>query len=734
MPVSTRRSLAAQADEVDQSAAGQPDVTTIMNDLAGNISQTPARKHPRPSGDLEQSRSSPKKMLTVDLRHPRSANSTPGVPSPRRTSGKLKTRASLPAPTPARSRMNWQPDDDDIEQGVEVPIELPKKSILLGKRKPPDKSPFKGKGTLQTKSSARVNLDDSPPKSSRQQNLDKISKSLLKHTRPNKKTVQLKRVKNATRQLALTPRRSGRPTIAAGDPFQDAQQDDDPITPGLGNQPPERQSQKEFSPLKADRRAKRKVVFREEQQAPPSGQGDNQESSDEPSNSLPRIENTKIPKLIPTQVEELDGNEDDADEIVAEADDGQHEDPQEQEEQYADISLPPPPPPPRPDTEAQQRAREVAEAEQKEKEERARQKALRGIQKALEFSELTEPWVEVLVGVANVEDGRSTSQEESARGKGVRRKIDKIHQDYRELRRGNTLSSLGFDQRTAENMKVLKKRCADINELRSQDHLQDRERLRTVRDVYQTLIPSAVRLAKEVLRARFVDNVLGFEAHKELLRFLKIASALIETARQWSPRPALDNGIKSIVEGIDTNLNSIISKYEDVVLAGRAAAHREKLALRQKADEERLLAAKQERDAELKAIRREQRAQYYEKASRRQQRPTSEYVLRVDDTTVRPSWPRDRRQATPTEEIPPPAQTRWTDEQTIVLLEALQKFRDASRFEDIFEHHGGPQGKLRNFDMDQLMAQARYIKRSMSDHLAKQSPSDPQWSWLISCP
>lgn len=91
-----------------------------------------------------------------------------------------------------------------------------------------------------------------------------------------------------------------------------------------------------------------------------------------------------------------------------------------------------------------------------------------------------------------------------------------------------------------------------------------------------------------------------------------------------------------------------------------------------------------------------------------------------------------RRQAT--EEIPAPTQDTWTNDEIVVLLEALQQFQGPNRFEDIVELHGGPDGILKNFDMDQIMTQARYVKESMAKLLATKSPSDPEWSWLITCP
>lgn len=762
MPVSTRRSLAAQTDGSSESPSGQPDITTIMNDLAGHISQTPSRKHPRSSGDSEPISRPSKKTLAVDLRHPETTNSTPSGPSPRRASGRLKARLSLPATTPAGKQGNWRLDDNDAGEEAGGALIL-KKRRPLAKRKSLDRSPFKGKGTLQINSSARVHLDDSPAKLTQAQKLDKISKSLLKQTRPAQKP--LKRVKNTNKPASVAARTLGRPALVSGNPFEDAAEDKEgPLTPGFGlgskDQPPPRRSQNEFSPRKADRKASRKVVTIEQQQAPPSGQGDNRAPTDEPSDPPPQTQNSKVPNLIPTRreeapddehdeaegVEQSDGIED-AEWIAPSADGDQHYGSQEPEEHYADISLPPPQPASRPDTEAEKRARETAEAEEIEKNRLARRKALRGIRKALEFSDLTEPWVELLIGVAKIEEVRSSAEEESTKGKAVQRQIKRIHEAYGKLKEGSASSSLGVDEMIAKNMQVLKNRCAHIDQYKMESQPRTHERGKMIRDVYQHLIPSVVRLAKEVLKVRYVDNNLSFGAHKELVRVLKIAVDLVATARQWQPRPHLENQIKSIlIDSVPLNLDRIISKYDAVIVNEEEAEFRQGLALKQIADQEELLAAKQKKDAEFKAMQRRQREQYYKGSRPHQQWPTSKDVLDIDDiadpvTSIRPemrlsqqSRSRARRQTSPPEEILAPPRSEWTEEQDIVLLEALQQFTDASRFEDILEHYGAPRGKLRNFDMDQIMVRTRYIKQISIAGLKELGLLGPEWSWLTTCP
>lgn len=786
MPVSTRKSLAPASDENGQSS--QQEVTAIMNDLASNIPPTPSRKRPRHSDFSDIPIGRPKKVSMMEVPHLASVNSTPGVPSPRRASGRLKARASLPAQPTASKRINWELEDDT---GANVRGAEPvKKLIPLAKRKAPEMSPFKGKGTLQTESSARVNLDDSPTKPSKRSGLTKITKSLQKSARPAKR--KLTRVKKTTNKSTLNPGRSGGPSTLVGDPFEDAQmEEDEPMTPGLSLRD---QHPREWSPLKADRRPGRKAATGGPQQIPPSGQGETTALNHELSQPVQKKKNNIAPKLMPAQkngvpddqdeaeaeetIEVSNGNEEETGEIVEEPEINEDEAEgttagplgkatQDQDEEYTTYDVPPASPLPRPDTEAEQRERQIAEAETEEKHRRARRKALRGIEDALEYSDLTEPWVGLLVGTAKIAEVRSTAKEESIRGKGVRRAINRLKLAYSELQTQNTSSAMTLRQKIGEDMKVLKQRCAHIDGYKApkdsseSGHLSVRERGKTIRDVYQHLIPGVVMLARRVLKTLFIGDDLSFDAHKELVRVLKIVDSLFQTARSWQPRPQLESGIKSLtIDSLAVNLDSIISKYEDVIDIEGSRIHRKKFTLEQIADREWLLAEQKRKNACYRQPENYERAVY-----RRERRPRPQHVVDIDDfsdlddlngvhstdfaqptgghgqtsmsTTFDKALPQQqrpmvRRQAT--EEIPAPTQDTWTNGEIVVLLEALQQFQGPNRFEDIVELHGGPDGILKNFDMDQIMTQARYVKESMAKLLATKSPSDPEWSWLITCP
>lgn len=766
MPVSKRKSLALAANDDPQSSA--QDVTEILNELASNTPHTPSRKRPRPSDVSDNSKGLPNKMLVVELPHPSSTHSTPGVPSPRRASGRLKARTSLPARTPASRRTQWEvPEDAGENVGQGRMMEPVKKMIPLAKPKPPEKSPFKGKGTIQTKSSARVNLDDSPAKPNKTKDLSKVAKSLQRAGRPAKR--KLERVKNTANKSVVTSRRSARLSMLTGDPFEEAQrEEDDPLTPGLGlgQPPPQHRSQPEFSPLKAARKA----ASRGDQRVPISGQDENAESSDENSVPLPDGEDGVVPEPVSTQVEAAPEDEDVADEIAEETNVNEHGEPQEQDEEYTEIRVPHPSPPSRPDTEAEKRAKELEQAEEEEARRQAKEIALRGIEEAVEFSDLKEPWIELLVGVARIVEVRSTSQPESTRGKGVQRKIVRLAKMYSMLRDQDSSSTASLLQMVVEDMKVLKERCADIDghkeakEPGEPDYLKRSERNKTIHDVYEHLIPGMVKLAKMVLKTRFVDNDLSIDAHKELFQLLKIAQTLVTTARTWDPRPKLENGIKSLaIHSIDINVGTIICRYEDVIIRENARLFSEKLYLKQLADLERLKWLKQKKNADIRARHRQQLeedlAQYEKEKRQRERWSAGQGVIDIDDidgifsgdlanpaygyrqnsithrfnqASSQLSRPMVKRQ--PTEDIPAPSQYTWTEDETQVLVNALQRFTDVSRFEDIVEVYCGPHGKLRNFDMDQIMTQARWLKQSMATLLADKSPSDPGWAWLIAVP
>jgi len=85
-----------------------------------------------------------------------------------------------------------------------------------------------------------------------------------------------------------------------------------------------------------------------------------------------------------------------------------------------------------------------------------------------------------------------------------------------------------------------------------------------------------------------------------------------------------------------------------------------------------------------------------------------------------------------TEEIPPPAPVAWTDAENTVLLNALQKYTSEGRFQDIVDAYGATGRKLGKYDLDEIVAHARWLKQSMARPL--QTELDESWNWLRSVP
>jgi len=302
-------------------------------------------------------------------------------------------------------------------------------------------------------------------------------------------------------------------------------------------------------------------------------------------------------------------------------------------------------------------------------------------------------------------------------------------------------------------MERLKVRCVHIEEHKRKDegpdHLKPSERKKMVLDIYQHLVPDLVRLAKNALKTRFHDNDLNIRAHKEVVFLLQLTKSLITTAREWEPAPKLERGIKSsTINSIAKQIESIITKYEDVLAREARRIYLEALHSKQRADLERMDRELMKRNAKISAQHRQlvwdkdltwSRTEMH----RPERRSATQQLVDIDDldgiqsraaasSTYRPPEPpRPRFGRQLTEDIPPPSQYTWTRKETEFLLNALQYFTGEDRFEHIIERYGGPYGKLKNFDMDQIMTHARFLKESMMTRLGSKSPSDPHWGWLM---
>lgn len=736
------------------------EVTAIMNDLAVSKNDTPSKRK-RDAEDPEVPNESPKRRVTVQL------TSAPNTVSPRRSSRRLQSRISLPALTPALRADEWELPVD--ENDTRPRMEPMKKLRPLNKQKETTDSPFKGYGVLDPKGNARVNLDDSPANNTRGKWLGKISQSLQRTRNTSGKPIKvLKRVKGQGRNL---PNRLVRNSIMEEDPIEAAARDqDEPLTPGLGSDlvdgkaaagPSSRNQQRtQFSPLKADaRRAKSKKVAlpspldpkqingraqsQHHDEAGEASDEDHEEGEDnQTGQSIQQsAEKTAKAPLVSKAAVHDTGDEDGA-EIAT-----------------PDTRAP------RPESEAERRARIQAEREEVEKTRSLRKRALKGVKEAVEYHGLARPWTELLTAMLEIEDCRSTTSPNSIRGKGSHRPLDVLLSEYEDLASeeptypGTAVESIG------NNLRVLKERIQDSRDfqLRAEPGTR-KERKLLGEDMYQHLLPSTIKLAKIVLKARFRDEELSFHAHKEIIGTLNLIQDVASICMEWTPRPELVGGIKALTKTrITTSLHSLIAGYEDELTERHRDMYLREFHARQAAEQEEWNASIARKRAEVRL--RHQESQFNPPPSQilyskplytkspvmiheDQRRRHRDQVLDIDDIMILPDgdamsisasrdpyrkpWPSQvPAQAPPppppppllnrlpSEDIPDPAPQEWSEEETVALVNALQQYTaPRTRFRDIMADQGSaPYGILARFDMDDLVAQAKWIKASMKTQL-----------------
>lgn len=767
MSPSTRTSFSAPTAGDDNAK----EVTAIMNDLAVSKNGTPSKRK-RGAKDPQVPNESPKRRVTVQL------TSAPNTVSPRRSSRRLQSRISLPALTPALRADEWElpVEENDTRPRME-PI---KKLRPLNKQKETTDSPFKGYGVLDPKGNARVNLDDSPANNTRGKWLGKISQSLQRTRNTSGKPIKvLKRVKGQGRNL---PTRLVRNSIMEEDPIEAAARDqDEPLTPGLGSDlvdgkgiagPSSRNQQRtQFSPLKADaRRGKSKRVDRpnlDPKQINGHAQGPQHDEAGEASDEdYEEGEDNQIGQSI-TQLAEKTVKAPPVSKAVVQ-DTG--------DEDGAEIATPDTRAP-RPETEAERRGRVQAEKEEIEKTRSLRKRALKGVKKAVEYHGLVRPWTELLTAMLEIEDCRSTTSPTSIRGKGSQRPLDVLLSEYEDLASeepiypGTAVESIG------NNLRVLKERIQDSRDFQFRVEPGTRkERKRLGEDMYQHLLPSTIRLAKIVLKARFRDEELSFHAHKEIIGMLNLIQDVASICMEWTPRPELVGGIKALTKTrITTSLHSLIAGYEDELTERHRDMYLREFNARQMAEQEEWNASIARKRAEVRL--RHQESQFNPPPSQilyskplytnppvviheDQHRRRRDQVLDIDDIMILPDgdaasisasrdphrrpWPSQvPAQAPPpqappqappppllnrlpSEDIPDPAPQEWSEEETVALVNALQQYTaPRTRFRDIMADQGSaPYGILARFDMDDLVAQAKWIKASMKTQL-EGSPHEP---------
>lgn len=711
----SRQSVASGGEDVNREDV---DVTAILNAEAAGRRDTPSLKRKRTSDAPKSTSASWSKRTDFELPSTSTPTTTPTVTLPNsvlRSSGRLKARTSLLGQThPSNDSPSGNAATSKTVSRPAATIEPPNRLRAL-KMKQLKVSPFRGKGVLETRTTAHVNLDDSPRKPPTKSALQKISKSL--HTR------------------------RGRPTDAA-DIFEQAL---GPQTPDLGPilapTPPGARD----TPVKAVRRLAPRKTTRERAQLSQIARPLRQEieeandgevlgvpsplAQDKPPGKRRQPKNTESGRQTPaSQKREEPGK----DHKTKKKNSTQDDDPYEEDNPYVPRSTEE-----RPETEAEKRERELKHAEAEAKRQQRIQDALRGIEQAARLHGCKLAWQEMLVAIVDIGEIRASNEPTSVSGKAAARALKDLNKKYKRLAREDLAPPEDWSDSLLQSRRLFKERCRYICGYRHRPDMKyDLERKKMIQDIYEHLIPDSLALAKLALKARFRDGELSEIAQREIVGLLQMTKTLVTSAARWRPRPEFHNLTKSTVnKDIGPNIDHIIRQYHQAMAAAEARRFVDELELKQRADLERLQAAADQRREEIRA-----RHRGYAAGDRsREKAPVVDiddlqvdfhYTVNLEDRFSVNKRPPIRRE--PTEDIPAPAPIEWEESENMVLLNALQQFQGMSRFQDILDIYGGARGRLRAYDMDQIMAQATWLKQSMARPLKEEF--DESWDWLRSVP
>ncbi|KIV92264.1 hypothetical protein PV10_06721 [Exophiala mesophila] len=716
------------------------EVTAIMNDLAESKTNTPSKRKVGAEDPRVLPNATPKRRVTLQL------TSAPNTVSPRRSSSRLRSRVSLPVVTPVfrADQVQIPVEEHDTRPRME-PI---KKLRPLNKQKETTDSPFKGYGVLDPKGNARVNLDDSPANNTRGRWLGKISQSLQKTRNTSGKPIKtLKRVKGQGRNL---PTRLVRNSIMEEDPIEAAaREQDEPLTPGLGSTLVDGKAtagalsrSNRFSPLKADtRRGKSKKAdlshLVDSEQINHLEKESRDDDADEPSNTYNEEgEGNRAPQSIIQLAEQTTKVPSPSKAIAQDIGD---EDGVEIATPDAGVS--------HPETARDRRTRIQAE---KEKIERARilqERALKGVKEAVKYHGLAVPWTELLTAMLEIERSRSTSSPTSIQGRGAHRPLAELFSHYRDLARDEPADPATAAESIGNNLRMLKERIEHGRELQLRAEVRTRmEREELGEDMYQHILPGTIRLAKMILKARFRDEQLGFHAHKEIMRVLDLIQNVVSICREWTPRPSLEEGIKALTRTtIRKSVHSLIVTYEYALTERHREIYLREFNARRAAELQEWNMTLARKRAEI--TQRHQASQFNPQPSRIlhteplvvmqkdwPQHPRDQ-VLDIDDIVIAPQGD-VRTLSAPIPDLEP---EEWSEEETVALVNALQQYTSPrTRFHDIMADQGcAPYGVLARFDINDLVARAKWIKASMRTQLegcAHEAPLGSDFDFLRSVP
>ncbi|OCT48253.1 hypothetical protein CLCR_03889 [Cladophialophora carrionii] len=778
----TRSSGVHRSVEVDEQDA--EDVTAILNEEAAGAARPPSKKRARTSsGDAVVEIPSRKR---VQLQY-----SAVTTTSPRRQSGRLQARKSLSAPTRLNNRNLFEyPAEDDGEEGPSAPAEPVKKLRLLKKTLPQNTaSPFKGHGELVTRTNARINLDDSPRKRrgrppKETDKLAKIAKSLQRKGRLPK---------NVSTSLAVAGHLDEDDIFGAAEREDDApssQLDEPPLGEAAPNAAhPDRPAEK--PPRGRGPRGRFLSAARDASPLPESLEPN--EAFQRSHRQQTRIEKDRRPatgainplaeaaKRAGIRHQPLDGA----------ARDGQPTDRTAEDDQSAEEILPDKgrengdtggdsedygqtkngnpetiptelhpgeehhrpsearPQSRRPHTEADRRAAERQAAEDEARRQEIINKELAGAEDAVDLHGCKELWTSALVGATEVAEDRASKEVQSTLGKACDRSFKEMTSVFKGMHTANPERQRKLSDEELDKLGVLVQRCHKICQYSYRPDMHfDRERQKMVRDIYGHLIRRSLKLSVSALKSYFRNNRLSAYAIGKICQLLDITEKLVDSASKWTPRPGLESGVKSKTRSeIAQPIQSLKKRYnEALVESGRSRWLNEHNRLAIQSSTQLEDQHRRWRDSIRTKYSRSRSDDQHENAGFEHRSLSSQqgHVVDIDSiandepeapnhhlrqtkgTAVR-KRPTIRRE--PTEDIPAPNEPEWTDRELTALTNGLQKFTGESRWEEIMNEYSRCLGK---YDMDTLVAKAKWCKQIMSSKLEQDMSGE--WDWLKSVP
>lgn len=264
----------------------------------------------------------------------------------------------------------------------------------------------------------------------------------------------------------------------------------------------------------------------------------------------------------------------------------------------------------------------------------------------------------------------------------------------------------------------------------------------TIIDLYEHLIPQAVYVLKKALKERFVATYKS--SWRELQNITEITISLCDVAADWDPKPSnLESGIRGQVRRhIRPNLASILNAIKQNLkqIEGREKEQRylAEFAKRQQQNKEERIRHWERMQSECSARHLPRPAGYVPSIRSSQQvmdEPETEelYTAEVQHLTSNsahrnPPKPSLRRQET--EEIPAPdPNTIWSEKENVALLNGLQKYLNEDRYARILKDRKYAKA-LREKDVDQCMARAKFYKAGCSQILREAAEGDGSFDWL----